>query len=383
VARRSPNEGSFRLRKDGRWEARAVLTGPDGVRRSRSLLGRTHAEVQGKLREALRAELAGQPVPPARLALAAFLDQWLADVVRPKLRPSTIRSYTGIVTTHLKPGLGRYPLARLTPQQVQAFLNTKAASGLSPRTVSYLRSVLRQALTQAERWGLVSRNVAKLAEPPRIPHAPVVPLTPAEARVFREAIHGDRLEALFLLAIGSGLRQGEILGLAWGDVDLEARTATVRQALQRVNGALVLVEPKSSSSHRIATFPAFVGDALRAYRTRQREERLLAGTRWHDDPRQLVFTTSVGTPLDGITVTRRFQAILAAAGLPRQRFHDLRHACASFLLAQGVPARVVMEQLGHSQISLTLGTYSHLIPGMSRAATDLLDDLLAPSSDAV
>jgi len=153
---------------------------------------------------------------------------------------------------------------------------------------------------------------------------------------------------------------------------------TVRHALQRVNGKRELVEPKSTTSRRIVALPAFVADGLRAHRTRQRQDRLIAGSRWHDDPRGLVFTTTVGTPMDGIAVTRRFQATLAESGLRRQRFHDLRHACASILLAQGVAPRVVMETLGHSQISLTLNTYSHVIPALGRAAADQMDAVLGP-----
>jgi integrase len=269
----------------------------------------------------------------------------------------------------------------MTPQQVQSFLNAKAASGLAPRTVLYLRSVLRRALTQAERWGLVTRNVAKLTEPPRIPKQEVRPLSPQQVRQFLVAIEGDRLEALYLVALGVGMRQGEILGLAWRDIDLETGTITVRQALQRIAGKLELVEPKSATSHRVVPAPRIVLEALRAHRMRQLEARLLAGSRWHEDRRDLVFTTSVGTPMDGVAVTRRFKSIVAAAGLPDQRFHDLRHACASLLLAQGVAPRVVMETLGHSQISLTLNTYSHVIPALGREAADRMDAMLRPGAD--
>jgi integrase len=266
-------------------------------------------------------------------------------------------SYASVVRVHLAPGLGQLPLARLTPQHVQALLNAKSASGLSPRTVGYLRAVLRQALRQAERWGMVTRNVARLAEPPRVPHREVSPLSAEEARRFLEAIRGDRLEALYLVALGVGLRQGEILGLAWSDVDLDSSTLTVRHALQRIDGALVLVEPKSATSRRVIALPALVRDAFRAHRIRQRTERLLAGSRWHDDPRGLAFTTTVGTPMDGIAVTRRFQTVLRDAA-----------------------PRVVMETLGHSQISLTLNTYSHVIPALGRAAADQMDAVLGPRS---
>jgi integrase len=376
VTRRGRNEGTIRQRRDGRWEARAVLTGADGRRTRRSLLGRSRAEVRDRLQQALTADAAGRPMPSGRLTVGAFLDVWLRETVRPTVRPATYRSYEGIVRVHLKPGLGGQVLAQLTPQHVQAFLNAKSATRLAPRTVAYTRSVLRQALRQAERWGMVTRNVASLAAPPRVPKREIRPLAPDEARRFVEVIRSDRLEALCLLAIGTGLRQGEILGLGWQDVDLSAATVNVRHALQRVGGRLELVPPKSVASRRVVALPAFVVDALHAHRLCQRRDRLLAGSRWRTDDRGLVFTTTVGTPMDGIAVTRRFQAILRAAGLPHQRFHDLRHACASLLLVQGVAPRVVMETLGHSQISLTLNTYSHVIPALGRAAADEMEAVL-------
>ena len=375
MARRGPNEGTIRKRKDGRWEARFVVTLTDGRRQRRSYLGRTRAAVAAKLRDAAQAESNGVAASDASLTFGGFLDQWLAEAAKPSVRPSTYKSYAHIVRVHLQPGLGHLPLTRLSPMQMQGFLNAKTTEGLSPRTIAYIRAVARQALGQAERWGLVSRNVAKLADPPRVPRRPVHPLDVDEVRVFLQAIEGDRLEALYLAAIGTGLRQGEMLGLAWADVDLKAATLTVRHALQRVEGTLILVEPKSATSHRTIALPGFVVNALRVHRSRQREARLRAGSRWHDDPRHLIFRTTIGTPLDGITVTRRFQLLLKSAGLRHQRFHDLRHACASLLLAQGVAPRVVMEVLGHSQISLTMGTYAHVGPALGRSAADGLDAL--------
>ena len=311
------------------------------------------------------------PSPP----LGQFLEAWLEDVVRRSVRPKTFVSYRSICRIHLIPALGSIPVAELRPRDVQAYLNAKAATGLAPRSVSYQRNILRQALGHAERTELVPRNVAKLAMPPRIPRREVRPLTPEEARTFLAAIAGDRLEALFVLAIGVGLRQGEILGLRWSDLDLETGTVRVRAGLQRIAGAFAFVEPKSATSRRLLPLPSIVTAALVAHRDRRAAQPVPASV----DPAfaDLVFTSTAGQPIDGISVTRRFQRILRRAGLPRQRFHDLRHACASLLLAQGVPARVVMETLGHSQISLTLNTYSHVIPALGREAAARMDAVLA------
>jgi integrase len=202
-------------------------------------------------------------------------------------------------------------------------------------------------------------------------------LDPAQARRFIELIADTRDEAMYLTALAVGLRQGELLGLSWRDIDLEASTLIVRNALQRVDGRMALVEPKSLTSRRTVVLPALVVGSLRRHRRRQMEERLVAGTRYGVDDWDLIFRTRIGSPMDGPTVNKRFQELLARNDLPRQRFHDLRHACASLLLAQGVAPRVVMETLGHSQISLTMNTYSHVIPALGRAAADRMDDILA------
>jgi integrase len=380
LTRRGRNEGTIRHRADGRWEARVVLTASDGRRVRQSFIARTRAAATEKLHEALRLESRGSAQPSNRLTVGVFLEQWL-EAVRPRVRPLTFDCYRGVVRRHLEPGLGHLSLARLSPQQTQLFLNGRSAAGLSPRTVAMTRAILRQALGQAERWDLVTRNVAKLAQPPRVPRHQIRPLTPAETGRFLVYIHGDRLEALYLMALAVGLRQGELLGLAWSDLDLDVATVTVRRALQRIEGRLTLVEPKSATSHRTIALPAIVVAALREHAARQRRARFLAGARWRDDARDLVFTTTIGTPLDGITVTRRFQALLRAGGLPRQRFHDLRHLCASLLLVQGVAPRVVMETLGHSQISLTMNTYSHVVQALARDAADRMDSLLGPNQE--
>jgi integrase len=347
---------------------------PDAARPS--LFARTRSAVADRIRGQTDPVAADGSAVVDELTVGAFLVGWLTDVVRLTVRPRTYASYRQVVRLHLAPGLGAVPLATLSPADVQAFLNAQSATRLAARTVAYQRGVLRCALGHAERMGLVNRNVARLARPPRVPRRQVSPLSVEQARIFLSVIVGDRLEALYLVALGVGLRQGEILGLRWSDLDLAGGTLTVRYALARIDGRLMLVEPKSATSRRVVPLPGFVRDALLIHRERQAQEpqplRPLPPSPFAD----LVFTTTFGTPLDGITVTRRFQRLLVSAGLPRQRFHDLRHACASLLLAQGVPARVVMETLGHSEISLTLNTYSHVLPSLGREAAERMDDAL-------
>ena len=232
------------------------------------------------------------------------------------------------------------------------------------------------ALGQAERWGLIARNVATLVDSPRVPRAEIQPFTPEQARLFLESIRGDRLEALYSVAMAVGLRQGEGLGLRWQDIDMGVGKLAVNHALQRIDGKLQLVETKRDRSRRTIMLPQLSLAALWAHRACQEQERLLASERWQETG--FVFTTTVGTPLDGPTVTHRFQKALRMAGLPHLRFHDLRHTCATLLLAQGVHPRLVMEILGHSQISVTMNTYSHVIPAMQREVAAKMDEILTP-----
>lgn len=219
--------------------------------------------------------------------------------------------------------------------------------------------------------------MATLATPSRAIQKRVAPLDPTQVRCLLESTKLHRLGPLFHVTVATGFRQGELLGLRWIDVDIDGAVLTVRHALQVRDGAPTLVEPKTARSVRTLSLPASAVKALRSQRAKQNADRLAAGTHWKGDDLGLVFTSTVGTPLNPSNVTHEFQKALEAAGLPRQRFHDLRHCCASLLLAQNVSPRVVMEQLGHSQISLTMNTYSHVMPAALKQAADALDEALA------
>ncbi len=376
MAKRGQNEGSIYKRKDGRWTAVVNLGFKDGKRWRKSYYGDTRKEVQDQLNAGLQAHAAGLPVAPERQTIQQYLDRWLEDCVKPTVRYSTFSSYTRLVAKHIAPILGKIILTKLSPQDIQKFMNDRLNTGLSGRTVQYLHAILRSALNQALLWGLVQRNVATLTEPPRVQHHEIQPFTPDEAREFLTGIQGDRLEALFSVALALGMRQGEALGLMWKDVDLEAGTIFVRHALQRVKGALCVIETKTRRSRRQINLPQMLVSALYAHRERQILEREMAGSRWVESA--FVFTSTVGTPLDTCNVSHRFHRILLALGMRRIRFHDLRHTCASLLLAQGVHPRLVMETLGHSQISLTMDTYSHVFPELKREVANQMEAMLSP-----
>ena len=371
AGRRASGEGSIYRRRNGTWSAIATL--PDG--RRKHIYGKTRDQVRGKLAEILHALQNGSFTDARGKTLGDFLDQWLADVVKPRVRAWTFTGYEVHVRRHIKPVLGRVPLEKLSPQHVQHLLNRKLEEGLKPKSVRYLRGTLRTALNEAVRWGLVSRNAAALVDGPRVERFDIQPFTPAEARVFLDSIAGERLEALYSVALTMGLRQGEALGLRWQDVDVELGYLRISKQLQRVHGAPQLVEPKTARSRRTLAMPPMITKGLEQHRVRQRQERSNAGNRWAET--DLVFASTEGKPLDGTAISKGFHRLLERAGLQQRRFHDLRHSCATLLLVQGVSPRVVMDLLGHSQIGLTMNTYSHVIPDLRRDAADRMQDLLA------
>jgi integrase len=310
------------------------------------------------------------------ITVGRFLDKWLATVVQPSVRRWTYVGYETYVRLHLKPRIGQTPLDRLAPAEVQEMLNGLRAAGLAPKTVRHIRGVLRASLNCALRWGLVSHNVATLVELPQARPFDIKPLTPEESRIFLRAIVGERLEALYSIALTMGLRQGEALGLRWLDVDFDRGVLRVEKQLQRVDHRLQLVELKTERSRRTIVMPNSIAGCLHVHRKSQEEERSSKRADWNS--LGLVFVRNDGNPLEGTTVGREFHRLLDVAGLGQRRFHDLRHTCATLLMVQGVSARVVMEILGHSDVSMTLNTYSHVIPELQHEAAYRMDDLLDP-----
>jgi integrase len=377
AGRRGNGEGTIVKRADGRWAAAIIF---DGYQR-KWIYGKTRRDVSDRLRK-IRSDVAeGRPVMNDRLTVAEYLNRWLYEVAKQRTRPMTWRGYEHLVRLHILPTLGRVRLAKLTPQHVHSLVTQKVREGrLSPRTIQYMHSVLRAALNQAVRWRMVHYNAAAMVSTPRVTRREVLVLTPETARRLLDAARGDRLEALYSVALALGLRQGEALGLKWDDIDLETGMLHVRRASQRIpHQGTQLVETKTARSRRTLVMPPIVISALHAHRARQAIERLAAGERWVDLDQ--VFPSEKGTLADGPNITHRFHKLLKRAGLPSMRFHDLRHACASLLLVQGVHPRVVMETLGHSQISLTMNTYSHVLPALQRDAADLMEAVLsAPSA---
>ena len=368
--KRANGEGSLSQRSNGTWAATISL--PMG--RRETSYSKTRDEARRKLIRAVRARDTGMLANSQRSTVGDFLDYWLTEVVRPNVRPWTYAGYEVHVRLHIRPALGHLRLDKLTPIHVQQFLNQKIADGMKPRSVRYIRGTLRTALSKAVKWDLISRNVAALVRGPRVERYDIRPLTPDEARAFLDAMKGDRLEALYAIALTMGLRQGEVLGLRWQDIDMETADLRVTKQLQRVDGKLQLVAPKTARSRRMLAVPASTVRSLREHRDRQLQEKAEAGKRWVETG--LVFTNAQGNPIDASLLSKQFHQHLERAGLAQRRFHDLRHSCATLLLVQGVAPRVVMEVLGHSQIAMTMNTYSHVIPELQWQAARRMDALL-------
>lgn len=373
MAKRSAGEGSLFQRADGRWCGQINLGWQGGRRVRKYFYGSSAEQARDALLKARADHAAGFPIAIERQTVGQFLERWL-ETVKASIRPRTFQSYEILVRRHITPELGSLRLDKLSAQHVQTLLSRESASGLSSQTVRHVRAILRIALNQAIKWGLVARNAASLAVPPKLERKRFRSLSPEEARQLLDAARGDRLEAVYTVALSLGLRLGEILGLRWQDVDLDGGTLTVNQAIYRMRGGLVTSEPKTERSRRCLFLPDGVRAALKAHRLRQLQERLIAGSRWQDT--SLVFTSTIGTPLDPRNLFRAFKALLRRAGLPGCRFHDLRHSAASLLLAQGVPMRAVMELLGHSSMSTTADIYSHVMPAMMRDVADKMDAIL-------
>jgi integrase len=293
------------------------------------------------------------------------------ECAKPSTRPRTSGRYEELIRLHISPEIGWIRLEKLAPADVQRLLNRKLAGGLSPKSVRHLSAVLTVALNRALRWGLVARNAAALTDPPKLERHEIHPLTLAQTQDFIEVAKNRPFGPFFLVAATTGARRGELLAAKWMDVDLDNRVMRITGSLQRIEGKLTLCEPKTAKSRRPLPLLDFVAEALKAHRAHQLRERLQAGPDWIE--RGLVFTGDHGQPLDPDGALRdAFKTVLAKAELPDIRLHDLRHSAASLLLALNVHPRVVMELLGHSQISLTMDTYSHTVPEILRDAIDKL-----------
>ncbi|MBX6764679.1 site-specific integrase [Rubrobacter taiwanensis] len=374
MGKRGNGEGSISRRKNGTWRAEYTVYTAEG-RKRKTLYGKTRREVAEKLAKAIADRNGGIVYDAGKLTVGEYLDRWLSDSVRDTVRQRTYERYESIVRVHIKPTLGRIKLKTLAPAHVRGLYREKLGAGLSPRTVQYIHVTLHKALKQAVRDELIPRNASEAIKAPRPTKKEIRPLSPDQARAFLDAARGDRFETLYVLAVHCGLREGELLGLKWEDVDLDAGTLAVRRTLSETRTGHRFEAPKNGKGRRIKLTTGAM-KALRRHRKAQLEERLRAAGLWEDHG--LVFPNQVGKTMNAKNLTARsFKQILERAGLPRTvRVHDLRHTCATILLKVGQHPKYVQELLGHANIGITLDTYSHVLPGMGDGLADAMDDAL-------
>jgi integrase len=407
-SRRSRANGTVYQRKDGRWEAAGYVLAPGDTRKRVRVYGTTRKDALAKLTEQIATSNRGVPTPSAQGSLAAFLTYWLETVAVHRLRENTHTRYTAVVRLYVIPGLGKKKLAKLTAKDVRTWLDhlrttcqccardldtardqpqccaigTCCRKRLSALTLAYVHSVLKSALEHAVREEEIPRNVARNVRMGTPRPRRFEPLTAEEARAFLAATDGHRLHALFELALRTGLRKGELLGLRWEDLDLARGTASIRRTLQRTNTAgLTALPTKTQSSERRIALPTPCLRSLEDHRDRQRQERETAGTGWKASG--YVFTRPDGSPIEGATLTRHFNALLRRAKLRRIRFHDLRHSAATLLLEQGVELVVIKELLGHAHIGVTATVHAHVRLRLQRDAIDLLGNALRDPAQPV
>jgi len=375
--KRGQGEGTIRKREDDRWEGRLALGWRGGRRRFSYFYGRTRDEVQQQLIKALHDRSQGLPAVGEKQTVGTFIEHWLEHTIKLSVRPRTYQSYELLSRLHIVPDLGRLPLTKLTPEHVEALLARKLKANLSAQTVRHVRTVLRRCLAQAVKRGAVLRNVATMVEPPRLVRRRQGHVLDAEqARLLLTTAQSDRLMfPLLTVALSLGLRRGELLGLRWTDIDTDAGRISISRSIQRYKGAgLQATDPKTEHSRRLLTLPQACVRALRAWKAHQSEQRLAAGPDWQDTG--LIFTTPIGTPVDPRNLHRQFKHMLGAAELPQvSRFHDLRHACATYLLSQGVTLRTISDLLGHSSISVTSDVYAQVAPQLLDDAARKIDAL--------
>jgi len=379
-------KGYIRQRSKGSWEitidiGRDPATGKR-LRHFESIKG-TKKDTQRRLVELLANVEKGSYIKPQRLSLAEYLQQWLDGYVSTNCSPRTSDSYQSITSRHLIPNLGHVPLTQLQPQHIQQYYahaltqgRVNGKGGLSGRTVLHIHRVLFQALKYAVRQGLLIRNPAELVDPPRARKPKMKTLTPHEVSKLLNAATDTPYYAIIYTAVNTGLRQAELLGLRWRDLDLDLASLSVSQVLYKRRGTCQYKEPKSEHSRRRLDLSPSLALFLRQYRTERQAERLLLGRPLSED--DLVFSNPNGIAIDPGTLTHNFARIARKAGLAGTRFHDLRHTFASLMLLAGIHPKIVSEMLGHSSVAFTLDVYSHVVGGLQKAAMKRLDELLLP-----
>lgn len=368
--------GSIRQRGENSWQVRVFMgIGDDGNKEYHAFTVKgASKDAERFLREKLHELDRGAYVAPDRRTFQEHAEAWLEDYVQVNVRQTTAESYETLLRKHAFPAFGQMPVAKITPADIQRLLAQKIKAGLSKRRVQYLHRVIHGCLQYAVQLEIVARNVADAVKPPQADKREAPYLTPDQVLDLREAVDGHWLEMVIILAAYTGMRRGEILGLKWEDVDFESRILRVRRSLVPTKTGSKFQEPKTAKGRRSIHLQDSLVAELKRHKARQAAQKLRLGAVYQDNG--LVCARDDGTPISPSSVTHGFTLVLEKAGLPKIRFHDMRHTHASLLLTQGWHPKMVQERLGHSTINLTLDTYSHVMPILHQEAAQRLDEFL-------
>lgn len=371
ATRRTNQEGTINKLPSGRWRAQIVV---DGVRLSHTEA--TRQACTAWLRTVDRTADHHPKLLGERKTFSAYLEEWLI-IVKSNLRTSTYNTYRKQVTRYINPFLGHIMLKDLRSTHIQDLYDSLLKADLSAKTIQLVHSVIHNSLTQAVRLGLLQRNPTLATVTPKVTTPEMQFYDEAQVTQFLIAAQGDRNEVLYYIALYTGMRQSELLGLRWSDVDWQRQTIRVQRQLRRdFRKGQYFGPPKSRSGKRTVQLGANGIARLREQWQLQDLDRAAAGDRWQEN--DLIFASRFGTPMNHNSQIRHFKNLIKSAGLPEIRFHDLRHTAASMMLNHGIPPIIASRRLGHSKVSITLDTYGHLMPEMQSEVADLMDELITP-----
>lgn len=355
--KRNAGEGTiFYSDIENTWVAEVTL--PNGKRRKKR--NKDKKVVQDWLLVQRNAIAQNTVTDSPQMKYADFLDKYLQDVASHSLKGTTFNMYETLIRVHIKPTLGNLRLSAITPMKLQSFYSDKLNEGLSTKTVKHIHALIRRTLNQAVKWNLVTSNPCSRVTPPKVVKKPLETFTEGQARRFLTSVSKHRFYPLYVLALTTGMRRGEVLGLRWEDIDFKNKTASIVQTVQAINGQIRIATPKTARSKRTVHLSEYALSVLNGY---------------NGERKGLIVTTASGKPLSPRNLVRHFKLVLEREELPNIRFHDLRHTCATFLLKENVHPKVVQEMLGHSSITTTLNVYSHVLPSMQKEASSKMDGI--------
>lgn len=385
--RAAAGAGSIRKRTDGRWEGRFVYEDSLGQKHHGSVYAKTQKECRKKLTEAVKRVDENKYRPPQKMTVGEWLDFWVKTYCT-NLKPRTINTYTGQIRNRIKPYIGAVQISSLSNPNVQSFYNKLQAGDskhkpLSAKSIQNIHGILHKAMEQAVFAGIIDQNPCDHILLPKIKKPDLKPIMDEDVKRFLTAIHGDVFEYVFIVTLFSGLRQSEVLGLQWEDVNMEEGTIHVCRQLQKKYGAgdeyIFMDETKNGKDRLISIAPSVVA-VLKRQQIRQAEWKLAAGQFWSNS-RNLVFTDPAGGHLKHHTVYNHFKRAVKAIGMPDTRFHDLRHSYAISALQGGDSVKSVQEQLGHYSSAFTLDTYADVSKQMRKETQDIMERYIKQVSD--